>query len=734
MTGAPGVERRGAGLSPLVPFLAHLPLVLWLFASVLFQGRVFFFRDIYCYYYPNYVFLERSLRQGVWPLWNPTTDAGGPFLMSDPMDLLLVGTTGAETALRLAPPLHVLLAMCGATALARRMGNGPWGSWAAGAFLGLSGFLLSSLNLFELSHGAAWAPWVLWAYLGLFSRASLRRAAVLGALGAIQLSTLAAETVLGTALFALVLTPRRPDRRTLARLLLAAGVGALLAAPTLLGARALLAGTERLAGFDTHQVLAFSLHPLALLEGLLPRFLGSPHTFSDAGFWGQQLFPAGFPYMIGIYLGPIVLMLAAGGRSPRLWALAAIGTVLALGAHGPAGPSLALAMRSFRSPVKFLFLADLALCLLAATGLEAAARRRGSLAWLLPGAALLLAGSLAGRALGLDWLGRALPETRDPRAQLVVRTVWPDAFACTGAICLGAGLALWRGGRLSRAAALLGALDLLIVNGSLNTAASPSFYELRPEVRSLLKAAAGSNERWFSFGVDGSRARWSKWVARLNSDVWLYYMDRQSLLPRATVFDGLDAAFDEDRTGWAPPLSTFRPELRRPETFPIIAETLRRGSVRWVVSWKPLPPDLVTLRGEVQMPEMVDSLRLYELNGALPRAYWSPDGLAPDPRGTVAYERHGPHEIRLRISAPPGVVVVTEGYHRDWHAVGPRGAVALSRIGDRYMSVATPGGDFACTLRFEPAWRGAALALLAAGCVLVAVLGTGRFEGEVPRS
>ncbi len=731
MTQSPGRERRQEMARALVPFLAHIPVVLWSFAGALFQGRLFFFRDIYCYYYPNYAFLERSLRQGVWPLWNPTSDAGGPFLMSDPMDLLLVGSVGAETALRLALPLHVLLAMWGATALARRLGNGPWGSWAAGAFFGLSGFLLSSLNLFELSHGVAWSPWVLWAYLGLFQQPSLRRAAVLGALGAIQVSTLAGETVIQTALFALALTPRWPDRRTASRLLVAGSVAVLLAAPTLLGVRALLAGTQRMAGFDNRHALAFSLHPLALLEGLLPHFLGNPHTFSDAGFWGQPLFPDGFPYMIGIYVGPIVLMLAARAGNQRLWALAALGTVLALGAHGPAASFLALAMRSFRSPVKFLFLADLSFCLLAAAGLERAVRRRGSIGWILPGAALLLAAALVGGSADPGWLARLWPEVRDPRAQLVRVTVWPAAFAGTGALCLAAGLALWRGGRLSRAAAVLGALDLLMVNGSLNPAANASFYALRPEVRSLVAPAAGSNERWFSFGVAGSEARWSPWVARINSDVWLYYMERQSLLPRTTVLDGFDAAFDEDRTGWEPPASTLHPAERRPTAFSTIVERLRLASVRWVVSWKPLPEDLVTLRGEARMPEMVDSLRLYELRGARPRAYWSPTGLAPDPRGTVVYERPDPHQIWLRVSAPRGVVVVTEGYHRDWRAVGPEGTVPVSTAGDRYMGFSTPGGDRTYTLRFEPAWRGRSLALLGAGCALVAVLGLSRLNREV---
>ena len=68
------------------PYIAHLPVLAFTFAGALFKGQVFFFRDIVFYYYPNYVFLERSLRQGVWPLWNPTSDAGAPFLMANGRD------------------------------------------------------------------------------------------------------------------------------------------------------------------------------------------------------------------------------------------------------------------------------------------------------------------------------------------------------------------------------------------------------------------------------------------------------------------------------------------------------------------------------------------------------------------------------------------------------------------------------------------------------------------------
>ena len=164
-------------LRALWPYLAHAPVVAWTFSGTLFSGLVLYFRDIACYYYPNAVFLERSLAQGVWPLWNPTSDAGAPFLAVDAVDLALVGLSGVSGALRFGLSLHQLIAMAGASWLAAGLGLGAWGIWAAGLFYGLSGYFLSTVNLFELNHATAWAPWVVAALVRLWSEPGPRRVA-----------------------------------------------------------------------------------------------------------------------------------------------------------------------------------------------------------------------------------------------------------------------------------------------------------------------------------------------------------------------------------------------------------------------------------------------------------------------------------------------------------------------------------------------------------------------------
>jgi hypothetical protein len=750
---------KGGGTGPPAlrfwPYVAHLPILAFLFAGALFKGQVFFFRDIVVYYYPNYVFLERSLRQGVWPLWNPTSDAGAPFLMADPADLLLVGLLGAERALRLGPPMHLGLAMAGASWLAAVLGLGRLGVWAAGLFYGLSGYVLSTANLFELLHATAWAPWVIGATLRLWEAPSRRRIAALALLGAVQVSTLGAETVLQTAVISLALLVVPPDRRRLRALAAAAGFAALLAAPALLGARALVADTARASGFAPRESFTFSLRPAALLDTVLPRFFGDPHTFSDKGFWGQPFFPAGYPYLVSLYCGTGLVWLAIRsswpGRKTRLTILGLVGALLALGAHGPLEWLMAPLMQHFRAPPKFLFTSTLALCLLAARGLEDAAERGRRPRWwaVVPGAILcglhpLLQASpdLPGRLFG-----GLLPEILDPRARYVIATAWPAGFGVAGALLLGTVLALRSQATAPLASVLLG-LDLLIANGPVNLTAASTFYELRPAVSGLLESARAEGAyRLFAYGAAAvPDLRWSPAIARRNTDVWLYYVARQSLVPRTPVLDGVETAFDEDRVGWAPRGSTLGARERVPARYAEHHARLRLANVRFVVSFRPLPEGLVRLRGQADLPEVLEPLRFYELADPLPRAYRvdafevvpsaaalqsrlesptfdprlvvlleeAPAGAAlrgdPSDRrsaGAAAmpiYERLDPHTVRLTVEGPPGLVVVADGYHRDFQVEAEGVPRRLLRANGRYWALPSTGGGEVITVRYRPPW------------------------------
>ncbi len=751
---------------------SYLLPILWLFGGALFGGRLPYFRDLSSQYAPDYAFLHRSLGDGVWPLWYPFADGGGPCVFGYPVELLLVGLCGSRWALAVGPPLHLFLAMLGCAQLARALGARALGAWLAGAVYGLAGFPLSCVNLLQLLHGLAWAPWVLLAFRRLVETPSPGRSAALALVGALQISTLSGEIALQTAVAGLFLIPRTAWSEVGRRLGHVAGAGLLAllaAAPVLCGLLTLLTGSARAAGFPAERALAYSASPVVLAESVLPRLFGDVHAFSDRGFWGQPFYAQGYPYLLSLYLGPVVLLIALRAGRSRLWVLAVLGLLLSLGAYGPFGRLLPVLLAPFRFPVKFFFLTSLAVALLAGRGLDRAAAgpvARRHAPWLLaPGLGLLVLTGVA--AFDAGAVGRALagrmPEDAVARAVDVARTTWPPAWLATGSLGLAVGVLLLRGGRAAGPAGLLAVLDLLTVNVGLNPLTEPSFYALRPEVKALLDAASREGTyRWFSYGVaDSPGLEWRPEVARRGSDVWLYSLDRQALLPRIHVLEGLEGIFDADRTGWAPEGSTLPESERRPALFARHRRRLRQANVRWVLSFQELAPELAKLRSAAALPEVREPLHLYELADALPRAFWvpaarvlsgreairselerpdldlrslvlleravgsacSPGGAAPGP--TVSYVSADAHTVRLRLSRPSpacGYLVVMNLHHPFWTASGPEGPLEVVRADGRSWAIPLTGPLSEVTVVYCPPWRAPALAISLVGIVIAVTL------------
>ncbi len=710
-----------------------------LFAGPLSGGRVLYFRDIFVTYFPDYVYVARWLAHGIWPLWHADADGGAPFLAAYPVDLLLLATGGARFALALSPPLHIALAMFGARRLALRLGTGFSGAWLAGLGYGLSGIMLSGV-LYPVFFAAAWMPLAIERFLRLVEAPSHRRALVLAAILAVQLSALGATAVLDTGLLAVFLLPRRPSRRAWSAVALALLVGVLLAAPVLAGARDLMEGSARGQGFGAAAILQHGTNTAILLEALLPGFFGNPHTFSETGFWGQPFYPAAVPFFTSLYLGPCLLLLAAcaGLRQRRLWLVVAVGVVLSLGANTPVGPVLAHVLPFLRHPVKHVLLATLGIALLAGQGLHrvSSGRRPRLAAAVAPGALLL---ALAASA----WLrpsvvsrvtARLFPESTEPLVHQVVAHQWPERFAVTGSLALGTGLVAAGAPGLAPLAVVLVGLDLLNTNARLSPSTDASFYDLRPPVKELLAIAAREHApaRWFSYGVTGGAPlHWDPRVAARNSDVWLHYVDRQALLPRTHVLDGLQGALDVDRMGLAPEGSTATGKAASVEGFADAFGRMRLANIRWIVSLWPLPPELARWRGQAVLPEIREPLRLYELRGFLPRAFWVPDregleavvhGQPAPPGAQVRYESPDPHTVIVRVFSPPGLVVVLDGYHPGWAATLDGSPVPLLKAPSRYRLVETPGGDRTLEFRYHPRAVTVGMPVLALGVVVAAAL------------
>jgi hypothetical protein len=747
--------------------VAHLLVVAWVFGGVL-SGRFVYFRDLTLQFAPDFAVLSRALTHGVWPLWNSAAHAGEPMLPTYPVDLLLVLLAGPRAPLGIGIALHLAIALVSASLLGRRLGMGAMGAWATGAVYGLGGFVLSTVNLLPLFEAAAWAPVVLVGILDAARQPTRRRVALLAIAAALQVTTLAAEVVAQTMVVGLLLLRGSWRRaRPLAALVGAAALTSLLAAPALLGARALLEGSARGRGFPTSEALAFSLHPAVLVEALVPRWLGDPHALTDADNWAAAYFPEGHPYLLSLYVGFGVVLLALRSRGEgRWWGLTACGLLLSLGSYGPLGFLPEAVRLPVRGPQKFFLLVHLGLAVLAGLGLDRslrAGRPRTAARWLLlvPGGVLLLL-ALALRLAPQEAcrLGaRLVPALGGARGLVVATTEWPHAWLGAGVLALGVALALLRGGRTAAVAGILVAVDLATVNGSLNPLVEGAFFELRPAIGGAVReAAAEGRYRFFSYGVAYTPGlALSPAMARARSDAWLFYLDRQALLPRTPALDGLESALGVDRTGWAPPGSALSVAETTPARFAECSQRLRMANVRWILSFRPLPTDLVARRAEIPLPEVPPPLGLYELRDPLPRAFWvaryeveSDEERALrrieepsfDPRHTallasrprtlraegdgsaaeVRYERLDAHTVRVRARTPPGFIVVLDGYHRDWRAIDESGRVPLLRADGRYWALPTPGGERSYLVRYRPAWVKPALLLSALGALVVTLL------------
>ena len=110
--------------------------------------------------------LARSLEGGVWPLWHPGPTPARRSSWRTRSTCCSCCSLGARATLAVSPPLHVLLAMAGAAALARRLGASPAGAAVSGGVFGLSGLMLGSV-LFPVFHAAAWAPLAVERFLAL---------------------------------------------------------------------------------------------------------------------------------------------------------------------------------------------------------------------------------------------------------------------------------------------------------------------------------------------------------------------------------------------------------------------------------------------------------------------------------------------------------------------------------------------------------------------------------------
>jgi hypothetical protein len=425
-------DRRRAAVA-----IGSLAAILALVNFALFTGQVAFFRDLNRWVFPARAFVERTLRAGELPTWNPAEGLGLPVSASPlygifypPYALALLGSPARAVSWLWF--LQLVSGGVGLALLARRF-DVRWTAALIGALCwSLAGFTSSAWMAGVMLPAASYLPWIALGCVALARRAgedvrSRARGVALAALP-IALSLLVGEVFFTTmsvifgvacALLWRASSPSPPPlRRTGAALAAAVVLAGLLAAVLLLPLLAGSAGTARAGPLPRAVAEHWSLHPLRLLELVAPGAMGDPFGAYPGGPWAGDGNVDERPLLYSVYLGTSALALAAlaFGRGRRLAvglaAIAVLALITALGRHTPVHQLVRYAIPVLslqRSPEKYLLLCVASTALLAALGAERILadprpfwRRSLILAALIAGLALvpLLRPDELGRAIG----------------------------------------------------------------------------------------------------------------------------------------------------------------------------------------------------------------------------------------------------------------------------------------------------------------------------------------------
>jgi hypothetical protein len=685
--------------------------------------ETYFFRDFTLTYFPLRSLFARAVSEGGWPFWNPLSYQGCALLpVLYPLEIVQVLWPGPAFVSWLLTIHFPIAALC-AFGLARSLGVSRWGAFASGAVYALGGLCLSSLNLHWFLQALALAPAVV---------LTTRRAAVVGgralplaglALG-LSISTLAVEFVAQAFAIGVVLAlVAAPSRRAVGRLALVAVTGLGLAALPIALMLGIIGESLRGAGLPADMVFQNSLHPLVLLQTLVPDLPGAIAHPLEA-WWGGRLYAGGSPYFLTLYLGPVAVGLAAFGVTafPKrtrgaLIVLSILGLLYALGPSGGLAIAARPVLKWFRFPVKALLTPYLCAALWAGAGLDRLRRGEGlgRLALLSGLTATVLAAAGLGAALFHGVLGAWLDVS--PRSEALMSVALRREAAVgvafslmLAALALAMGAGRLQPGRGAAAAAILLVADLWRGGAGVNPQTSTDFFAPAPGLASLLGDLNGG--RVFSLGVDSSPAMQRLLSAhRAGVGRASFLVSRRMLVPFTNLLDRIELAEGTDRLSFVP---TTRPSLPpaayAPGAIGLVLPRLRDDAVTRIVSLDPLESDDLHLRGTVPAGPEGLMIRVYDVRDPLPHAYLGCSSslaavnAAPGPGcgGVSKRVALGGLETYDVEAVGPALLVMRDNFTPSWTASVDGLAAGVVRANGWQRAVPVPTGRHRVILRYDP--------------------------------
>jgi hypothetical protein len=800
MTGprdAPDPERRPEA-ADLWAVLVLVAAGVAFFYDFLFTSKNFYFRDTLNFHYPLRRVLVDAWARGEFPLWNPFLDLGQPMLANPnymafyPTNLLHL-VAPFNYAFKLHFVIHPLLAGLGLYFLERRLAIGALAAFGGALVYQFSGTVLSFLNLYNIVPVVALLPWLGWAFVGALRSAGWwRPTAAFGALLGLQVIALEPVTFQcdalllgGLAVYTLAATRGRGAAvwRIVRTGVIGGACGLALAAVQLLPTLELMPLSARGLGYDYATVTGWSLHPIDLINTMVPNLFGTFYTVNNANYWGESFHGTREPYLVSYFMGAATMLLAllglASGRRRLVGVvvlLSGVSLVLACGQYNPAFRWLFEHVSLFRIgryPSKYFLLATLGIAVLAALGLDVVlrpeeGRRRRRAIVLVAGSGVLLGVLLIGAAgfAGLrpgsvegvlrGFVPPPLVASKDFGAierQLIV------SVRSSGAFLVVASLLAWvapfwrRSWLLGTLLVVVAAAELVPPNLRLSPLISDADVSFVPEVNAFIPQKGPPEP--FRVASPGLLDKIPDLRLRLpsTSAAWLTLFYRMSGQPLYGIMQGIQYSinFSIDFLSTRESYELWRRCAQSPRGECL--GLLQRVNTPMVVSLAEIDDPRLRLLRTFETRSDFDA-RLYWMDGTLPRAFFAsgvrrarspgealrefldpafPYGntvvleegdavpIAGRPAaGSVRMLRYENQRVVCEVTADvPGHLVLLDSFYPGWRAYRDGREVPVRRADFAFRAVAVEAGTHTVEFRYQP--RRFYLGLLISATALAAV-------------
>jgi hypothetical protein len=718
----PGDDRRDWAAPSRFALLlaAMIAIPFW---DVLLGFKTFVIRDYGLYSYPVAYFLRESFWHGQWPLWNPYSDCGIPFLAQlntlslYPLSLfyLLLPLTWGLGMFCL---MHIFLGGMGMYFLAARWTNSRAGAAVAGVVFAFNGLALNFVMWPSHLATYAWMPWViLLAEQGWSGGGPKLFLAALA--GGMELLGGGPEEILFTWLILVALLAARllNDRRgfvTVARRFLTIGLlaGGVAAAQLLPFADFALHSNR-----DTHFANSeWSMPPWGWGNFFVPLFETSKWqqiVVQRAQYWTSSYYAG-----IGVMFLVVMALWRAGKGRVWLFGSIAVGSaVLALGNNGYVFPWVKHALPFlglFRYPVKFVILTVVAMSLLSAYAVAYYEKQSDSARRVLGKAEIFIAGVILLVIGVLLWMARhwALEDTSWPataingleRAGFLALTV--------AALCFFIARPVWRGWSI--------VLLLVICWGDLMTHMPWQNPTLDPTVYQPGLGQMSDNLNPVP-KIDESRLMMSPFAARElyfnpSSDVRTnYVLDRVVFLSDCNLLDELpkvDGFFSlnsrgSDKVLWL--LDSRRgQQLDTLEDFLSVSETIAPGKVfDWVPRTNYIPivtvgQEPIFASDETAFNAIAQGTGDFRNSVYLPLEAKSTVKAHREPSARVIAKDFTGNRQTIDLDTPtPAMLVLAETYYHNWTARVDGQPARLWRANYAFEAVEVPAGRHKVLLLYK---------------------------------